>query len=99
MSVEQIEDGFTESFEVRSSHQRAVLKVYGEETEASPLMRARYRANAEAEGLKLFGPRSLAPELLWQGTIGEGDRQPAVLMSYLEREAAEQDSTHGHGER
>lgn len=83
VSVERSErqSGATAVYSVTWDGAQAVLKLYGEPEDASPLMRAKYRATAEAEALRLFAPGGLAPELIWHGTLpGEG-RQQAALIS------------------
>jgi hypothetical protein len=78
--------GATQRFRVAWGTSSAVLKLYGEPEDSSPLVRAKYRAAAEAEGLRIFAPVGLAPNLLWQGTLPGANGPRAALISVVQGE-------------
>ena len=61
--------------------ERAVLKLFADLGAA--FLRAKYRANAEAEGLRAFAPLGLAPELLANGELPAGIGGSFVLYKWL----------------
>ncbi len=63
---------------------KAVLKLFRDEGATTPGERAIDKAASEAEGLRRYSPRGLAPQLIWEGSLSDNMGGYAVIYKWVD---------------